>query len=839
MLYSSFPNEHDAEPEEEKQRIAGFRAFAGRLRDQFLQNPVIDEAERAQAGQKTSLSKAITYFRKLAEKQLGRKDPTNSDLLKTDAGKVWDGLRTLRTCLEELQDVAKPDTDPVTASNQWARFKYHFNEITETNEDREKKSFSDALHSLLEGAIGYDDIDDPEVKLACEMGQLIQNVEQEAELLDYQARIYTAKDQIDRYKESRNDLSRKFGALIQTAEQKGVKLKGLEAQEKDARWDLALSKDVLDKHQARHAEMQKAWKEASDEYLSIQTTLNTLMPGIEALKEEQKKHLEGPYGVNAFRENYKQHEDDVRRELLTLKSNMEKIVAKLREDDVNRGKKELHTQDLQIQKEQLNELLSKGNNKKLYAQYRTMKDYDRKLLDIDDKFKQLEKVGVLELLDAEKNKEALSDEDKRILSEYRQLKKDVLEVLVKEKSPLAKFTDKAFKDMENPATNPSRKDVVGHVRGFLGSTIRHFQPKVNEALGKFTAAHSDFVHDVIAIEANKEDFEMRANYVPLTPKERQALEQQLKAAHDAIDEKNREIAHYTQAYCQALGIPYTGFKFFKDMEPLVNRVVEEDAQNLKKLETDPQIPEMKSRLKELEHTLQVNSEEAYKAREQELQASIAKRTGHLHDIIRIQGTFAGLHKEYKDLGAEQAKILKQPLPRGIPNAPDIAERLRAISVRSGDAYDGSHTNTQFFEDMVGAVNSAQQALSQEDVTRQAGIEAMRQVHEAARIYLKEKHDQIRPIASKMRKARLQFAENLLKYSEATIKQLQESAPMLRGGAEVADFVRAGQTEVPDISVENFEEILSNVQQNMEKQRRQAENARQRDDLQAGRGRGPV
>ena len=129
--------------------------------------------------------------------------------------------------------------------------------------------------------------------------------------------------------------------------------------------------------------------------------------------------------------------------------------------------------------------------------------------------------------------------------------------------------------------------------------------------------------------------------------------------------------------------------------------------------------------------------------------------------------------------------------------------------------------------MVKAVTDAKAVMSGDKLTKQAGIDAMNEIREKAQDYLKKKHKQIRPIESPMRKARLQFAENLVKYSRETAKQLTESVRELRGVKDIADFVHSNQVISPETTVEQFEQLMGNVSERILGQQRQAEKAQQK------------
>lgn len=829
-LTSFFPENHGQNENEYREQKAQFRSFAGRIREQLQNFPAIAEAVNAREGQKTAFSRAQDYFKQLAISQLGKKEYTINEFRGTDAGKICNALRIILSLSDSLETVTKTDVEDGTARMYWGTFRRDFNQLIETDRDYGKKSMADAFHDLLEGPLGFGSLNNSNAMLVSELCQLVQNIEQEAELLDFQTTINETQWQFERFKEDESRFSRDVESLIKTAIAKKVSLKDLDKQYEDALYDKKLSDDRLKFHQAQRAEMQKKWEAASAEYLSAELALNNLTAGLEDLKATRKAHLEGDYGANDFRKNYYAQEEADKREITHYDDRRADLRRMLAEDDEKAKKKEEAKAALKQQKADLDKMLSKNGYKKAYAEFKKKQDHQRRVLNVERRFDLLDKKGMNALLQKEKTaKKTLTAEDKFLLSEYRELKKELIEVLKVEYPSMAPLISNAFKDKEDPEKNPKNEDVVSHVRTICRSLMEGtIEARLTNELNAWIMEHRDIFDKVVEIESGKNMMEsVVAETITLTPKERKRMEEEILETREARERKLSESKANCEKYCKAMGIPFKGeYITFYDMAPMVDKIVAEDAEKVDAIEKHPDIPKLKQTMHEQKYIVDANSDGAYRIEAEKIQKRIAQKKERVLEIGRIQTEFSRLCKNYRELGKQQAELLKTNLPGTVPNAAAMVKRLERFRVRSDDARERNHQDTQEFQNMIQAIDNAKVVMSKEKVTRQESIEAMRNLRIEAQKYLDAKHKQTRLVDSTMRKTRLRFAENLVKYGDASLNQLENEACRLRGADVIARFVENGQSISPDITKENFGLMLGMVQEGIEKPPKQEGNARE-------------
>ena len=142
----------------------------------------------------------------------------------------------------------------------------------------------------------------------------------------------------------------------------------------------------------------------------------------------------------------------------------------------------------------------------------------------------------------------------------------------------------------------------------------------------------------------------------------------------------------------------------------------------------------------------------------------------------------------------------------------IGKELKNFEIRSLDASNKTLSNTSFYENMMESVANARMTLAMgEDSSLEEKIAALQNIKEKSNAYLEEKKSQVRPFASQIRKTRMQFAEDLKKYAESSIKDLTEGVKEYNVVKDIENFIDKDPIDVESIDSNSIKAELTNLQ----------------------------
>lgn len=785
-----------------KSAITEFKGYLTAVKEKLLQVPGL---QQSLAGNQfpTPIAKTATYFRELAKKELNQKNATEEELNQTAAGRIakaFDRMPGLMTQIDEMltMNPAAEDRSSREYAQKWRSIQLSLNMLytEELAQGETDISIKTSLYQMMEKPnIGYDVLSRNEVKSAFGFAGVLDDVRRYSAITREQLKVNTINVKID-------DLAAKKEAVVQ---------------------DEMELKVLLDKAGFRTAEELRTEKEELTGHISAME---------ERIAEEE---------LNRYR--YSKQYDAALRELSSAKKQLdeydkltdEKVAVVVdrkdaREQFLNEYPKAF--EQLMAQRTELSEERGKLQNDLNFAEeeganlsekQKALKDKNAEI----EQFVKANKLGeVVKKRDTIKKEQEPAETALTILNGPDEQKtSEACKKLFKSLEAVYQNdpqNEKTVKWMINQQTKNADENPA-QVIGWFGS----FKDKLTKLVNQKSAEQAQLLLGV-------DDVEKLTQYDVLR-NEQEKLETEvaeIRSAVEAVDAKNAEMKALQQKETALIKVfnnyvNELGKKAGVEQIPEANGVLDEK-EFLKKIDEaieesqlvlgtyTQSIKEDQEHFKQVEEMAKNNLQRYDPAiidnRIADLRKDIAESETKVKACDNMLTSFAAIRQKYLTAARTQETLLKQvneELPE--PGKKEILDTLTAFEQNAGKGYDGSHKNTPEYEGMITALQNASE-IFRGDTSRDERKAALEGLQNAAQHYLDEKHGQFRPFESQMRKARLQFAEDLVTFSTSALSNLTADVANLKGYDTVEEFARNGQTMELDIDEEGLAQDMDSLKE---------------------------